>query len=37
LALAMAFTGKDLLMRGYKEAIERKYKFYEFGDTTLTI
>jgi S-adenosylmethionine:tRNA ribosyltransferase-isomerase len=37
IALAAAFTGKDLLMRGYKEAIERGYKFYEFGDTTLTI
>lgn len=37
IALAAAFTGKELLMRGYKEAIEREYKFYEFGDTTLTI
>ncbi len=37
IALAAAFTGKDLLMQGYHEAINCKYKFYEFGDTTLTI
>lgn len=37
IALAAAFTGKELLMKGYEEAIERKYAFYEFGDTTLTI
>ena len=37
LALAMAFSGQDLLKRAYLEAIEREYLFYEFGDTTLTI
>ena len=37
IALAVAFTGKDLLMRGYREAIEKGYKFYEFGDTTITV
>jgi S-adenosylmethionine:tRNA ribosyltransferase-isomerase len=37
IALAASFTGQDLLMKGYKEAIERRYRFYEFGDTTLTI
>ncbi len=37
IALAAAFTGKDLLLQGYKEAIENKYMFYEFGDTTLTV
>ena len=37
IAMAAAFTGKELLMRGYNEAIERKYLFYEFGDTTFTI
>lgn len=35
--MAAAFTGKDLLMRGYREAINERYLFYEFGDTTLTI
>ncbi len=37
LALAAAFAGKDLVLRAYREAIEREYLFYEFGDTTLTI
>ena len=37
IAMAAAFTGKDLLLKGYAEAIQRKYLFYEFGDTTLTI
>ncbi len=37
LALSMAFAGVDLVKRGYAEAIEREYLFYEFGDTTLTI
>lgn len=37
IAMAAAFTGKNLLMNGYKEAIKKKYKFYEFGDTTLTL
>ena len=37
IAMAAAFTGSELLMKGYKEAIENEYKFYEFGDTTLTI
>lgn len=37
IAMAAAFTGKDLLMRGYHEAIKNNYLFYEFGDTTLTL
>lgn len=37
IALAASFTGKDLLMRGYQEAVAREYRFYEFGDSTLTI
>ena len=37
IAMAAAFTGGELLMKGYQEAIKNKYKFYEFGDTTLTI
>lgn len=35
--LASAFTGKELLKKGYNEAIKNNYMFYEFGDTTLTI
>lgn len=37
IAMAAAFSGIDLLKKSYKEAIERGYLFYEFGDTTLTI
>lgn len=37
IALAAAFTGKELLVKGYREAIEQRYRFYEFGDATLTI
>ena len=37
IAMAAAFTGTDLLMRGYHEAIEKGYSFYEFGDATLTL
>lgn len=37
IAMAAAFTGSELLLRGYREAIDNKYLFYEFGDATLTI
>jgi len=37
IAMAAAFTGPNLLLEGYNQAIEEKYRFYEFGDTTLTI
>jgi S-adenosylmethionine:tRNA ribosyltransferase-isomerase len=37
IALAAAFTGKDLLMEGYNQAIERGYMFYDYGDSTLTL
>jgi S-adenosylmethionine:tRNA ribosyltransferase-isomerase len=35
--LASAFAGKDLLMRAYREAIRRKYRFYSYGDAMLII
>jgi len=35
--LASAFTGKELLMKAYGEAIERKYRFYSYGDAMLII
>jgi S-adenosylmethionine:tRNA ribosyltransferase-isomerase len=37
IALAAAFTGKELLMEGYRQAIEWKYMFYDYGDSTLTV
>ena len=32
LMLVSAFVGIDRLMRAYREAIERKYRFYSYGD-----
>lgn len=37
LMLASAFAGRDLLFKAYKEAIEKKYRFYSYGDTMLII
>lgn len=37
IALAAAFTGEELLKKGYEQAICNKFKFFEFGDATLTI
>lgn len=30
--LVCAFAGRDFIMEAYKEAIERKYRFFSFGD-----
>lgn len=30
--LVSAFAGRDLVMRAYREAIEREYRFFSFGD-----
>jgi len=35
--LVSAFAGKDLLMKAYHEAIERKYRFYSYGDAMLIL
>ena len=35
--LVAAFAGKDLIMKAYKEAIKKKYKFYSYGDSMLII
>ena len=38
LVLAVAFTGdKDLVLRAYHEALERDYRWHEFGDLTLIV
>jgi S-adenosylmethionine:tRNA ribosyltransferase-isomerase len=37
IALAAAFTGEELLKKGYDQAINSKFRFFEFGDATLTI
>ncbi len=35
LALVMAFAGVDLTRRAYLEAIDRRYRFYSYGDAML--
>ncbi|MGH2592820.1 MAG: S-adenosylmethionine:tRNA ribosyltransferase-isomerase [Anaerolineae bacterium] len=38
LVLATAFAGdKDLVLRAYREALERDYRWHEFGDLTLIV
>ncbi len=37
LMMAAAFGGFDLVMKGYKEAVEQKYKFLTYGDAMLII
>jgi S-adenosylmethionine:tRNA ribosyltransferase-isomerase len=35
--LVSAFAGKDFILRVYREAIERKYRFFSFGDAMLIL
>ena len=35
--LVSAFAGKDLLMKAYREAIDKKYRFYSYGDAMLIL
>ena len=35
--MASAFTGHDLLLKAYKEAIKEKYRFFTYGDAMLII
>lgn len=37
LMLVSAFTGQSFVKRAYQQAIEKKYRFYSFGDAILTI
>mgnify|MGYP001174095588 CR=1 FL=1 len=37
IVLASAFAGKQNILKGYDLAIQKEFKFYEFGDTTLII
>lgn len=37
LMLVSAFAGYDLVMQAYREAIERKYRFFSYGDAMLII
>jgi len=35
--LACAFAGKGLLMKAYQEAVEKRYRFYSYGDAMLIL
>lgn len=35
--LVCAFGGKELIMKAYKEAVEKKYRFFSFGDAMLIV
>lgn len=37
LALVSAFAGRDLIMAAYEQAIERRYRFYSYGDAMLIV
>jgi S-adenosylmethionine:tRNA ribosyltransferase-isomerase len=37
MALVSAFASSGLILRAYAEAIERRYRFYSFGDSTLIL
>jgi len=37
MALVSAFASRELILRAYSEAIERRYRFYSFGDSSLIL
>ena len=37
IVLVSAFAGRDLIMKAYKEAIERRYRFLSYGDAMLIL
>lgn len=37
LMLVSALAGKDFVMRAYKEAVDKKYRFFSFGDAMLIL
>ncbi|HOP62719.1 MAG TPA: tRNA preQ1(34) S-adenosylmethionine ribosyltransferase-isomerase QueA [Spirochaetota bacterium] len=37
LMLVSAFTGYDLIMRAYREAVEKEYRFFSYGDSMLIL
>ncbi|HEY65121.1 MAG TPA: tRNA preQ1(34) S-adenosylmethionine ribosyltransferase-isomerase QueA [Caldilineae bacterium] len=37
LMLVSAFAGRELILRAYHEAIQRRYRFYSFGDAMLIL
>ncbi len=37
LMLVCAFGGKELMLKAYQEAVEKKYRFYSYGDAMLIV
>jgi len=37
LMLVAAFAGRDIVLRAYREAVERRYRFYSYGDAMLIV
>ncbi|WP_461829081.1 tRNA preQ1(34) S-adenosylmethionine ribosyltransferase-isomerase QueA [Aquifex sp.] len=37
LILVAAFAGKDFILRAYREAVEKRYRFYSYGDGMLIL
>jgi S-adenosylmethionine:tRNA ribosyltransferase-isomerase len=35
--LVSAFGGHDLIMKAYQDAVNRKYRFYSYGDAMFII
>jgi S-adenosylmethionine:tRNA ribosyltransferase-isomerase len=35
--LVSAFAGKNLLLTAYRQAVERRYRFYSYGDCMLIL
>ncbi len=37
LILVSAFAGKELIMEAYRQAVEKKYRFFSYGDAMLIV
>jgi S-adenosylmethionine:tRNA ribosyltransferase-isomerase len=37
LMLVSAFAGRDTVLAAYREAVERRYRFYSYGDAMLIL
>jgi len=35
--LVSAFAGRELIMEAYREAVEKRYRFFSFGDACLIL